>query len=120
VLALEGEGARLLLIVETRRYSRQAQLLAAQAAAAGIAIVFVTDKYCHWARKYTPHVLALSTESAMFWDSMVPIVAALTLLANDVVIRLGTRAEPRLERISRLYQGFTGHIGQPRDKRSER
>jgi DNA-binding MurR/RpiR family transcriptional regulator len=120
VLALEGEGTRVLLIVETRRYSRQAQLLAAQAAADGIDIVFVTDKYCHWARKYTPHVLALSTESAMFWDSMVPIVAALTLLANDAVIRLGSRAEPRLERISRLYQGFTGHIGQRGDKRTER
>lgn len=118
VLALEGGGARVLLIVETRRYSRQAQVLAAQAADAGIAVVFVTDKYCHWARKYTPHVVALSTESAMFWDSMVPIVAALTLLANSVVIRLGSRAEPRLERISKLYQSFTGHVGQSREKRT--
>lgn len=118
VLALDDKSVRVLLIVETRRYSRQAQMLAAQAAAAGIAIIFVTDKYCHWARKYTPHVLALSTESAMFWDSMVPIVAALTLLANGVVIRLGARAEPRLERISKLYQDFTGHVGQPRDKRT--
>ena len=117
VLALEGEGARVLLIVETRRYSRQAQMLAAEARATGMAVVFVTDKYCHWARKYTPHVLALSTESAMFWDTMVPIVAALTLLANGVAIRLGARTEPRLDRISSLYQGFTGHIGQPREKR---
>jgi DNA-binding MurR/RpiR family transcriptional regulator len=117
VLALEGGRARLLLIVETRRYSRQAQLLAAEAGAAGLTIVFVTDKYCHWARKYTPHVLALSTESAMFWDSMVTIVAALTLLANGVAIRLGARAEPRLARISELYQEFTGHVDHPRGKR---
>ena len=118
ILALEGKASRVLLIVETRRYSRQAQMLAAEAQAAGIDVVFVTDKYCHWARKYTQHVLALSTESAMFWDTMVPIVAALTLLANAVVIRLGARAEPRLARISSLYQGFTGHVGQPREKRS--
>jgi DNA-binding MurR/RpiR family transcriptional regulator len=117
VLALEGGRARVLLIVETRRYSRQAQMLAAQAAAAGLAIIFVTDKYCHWARKYTPHVLALSTESAMFWDTMVPIVSALTLLASGVAIRLGARAEPRLARISKLYQEFTGHVDHPRRKR---
>jgi hypothetical protein len=47
---------------------------------------------------------------------MVPIVAALTLLANGVVIRMGARAEPRLDRISRLYQAFTGHLGHTPDK----
>lgn len=118
VLALDRTRTRALVIIETRRYSRQAEMLAAKASADGTAVVFVTDKYCHWARKYTPHVLALSTESAMFWDTMVPIVAALTLLANGVAIRLGARAEPRLEKISNLYQDFTGHVGQPRDKRS--
>ena len=117
VLALESERVRVLLIVETRRYSRQAQMLAAQAEAAGLTIVFVTDKYCHWARKYTPHVLALSTESAMFWDTMVPIVAALTLLANGVAIKLGPEVEPRLGKISKLYQEFTGHVDHPRHKR---
>lgn len=114
----EDERRRVLLIVETRRHSRQAQTLAAEAKAAGIAIVFVTDKYCHWAPRYTPHVLALSTESAMFWDTMVPITAALTLLANAVAIKLGPSAEPRLARISKLYQGFTGHVGQPRGTRT--
>lgn len=114
----EDARRRVLLIVETRRHSSQAQTLAAEAKAAGIAIVFVTDKYCPWARRYTPHVLPLSTESAMFWDTMVPIVSALTLLANAVAIKLGPSAEPRLARISELYQGFTGHVGQPRGKRT--
>ena len=117
VLAVETGRLRVLLIVETRRYSRQAQMLAAEGAAAGLTIVFVTDKYCHWARKYTPHVLALSTESAMFWDTMVPIVAALTLLANGVAIKLGPEVEPRLGKISKLYQEFTGHVDHPRHKR---
>ena len=117
VLAVETGRLRVLLIVETRRYSRQAQMLAAEAASAGLTIVFVTDKYCHWARKYTPHVLALSTESAMFWDTMVPIVAALTLLANGVAIKLGPEVEPRLGKISKLYQEFTGHVDHPRHKR---
>jgi DNA-binding MurR/RpiR family transcriptional regulator len=112
VLADDLPG-RCLVIVETRRYSRQAQLLAAEAKAAGVAIVFVTDKYCHWAGRFTPHVLALPTESALFWTTMVPILAALTLLSNAVVLRLGAAAEPRLARVSKLYQDFTGHVGQP-------
>lgn len=111
VLADPGPD-RLLVVVETRRYSRQAQALVAKAAAAGMSVLVVTDKYCHWARKYTPHVLALPTQSAMFWDTLVPMTAALTLLANAVVLRLGTRAEPRLARITELYQEFTGHVGQ--------
>lgn len=104
---------RTLFIVETRRYSRQAEMLARHAQKAGIDLIFVTDKYCHWARRYTPHVLALPTESAMFWDTIVPMAAALLLLANSVVLKLGKGAEPRLTRISELYQEFTGHVGQP-------
>lgn len=111
VLASDRPG-RCLVIVETRRYSRHAQLLAEQAKEQGIAIVFITDKYCHWARKVTPHVLALATEGGMFWTTMVPLVAALTLLANGVVLAIGAKAEPRLERVSDLYQTFTGHVGQ--------
>lgn len=118
VLADECPG-RALVIVETRRYSRQAQILARHAHKAGIALVFITDKYCHWAHQYTPHVLALPTESAMFWDTLVPMVAALTLLSNAVVLKLGASAEPRLTRISELYQEFTGHVGQaPRNSRT--
>lgn len=119
VLADECPG-KALVIVETRRYSRQAQMLARHARKAGIALVFITDKYCHWAHRYTPHVLALPTESAMFWDTLVPMVAALTLLSNAVVLKLGAGAEPRLSRISELYQEFTGHVGQtPRRQRDK-
>lgn len=50
---------------------------------------------------------------------MVPITAALTLLANAIVIKLGPSAEPRLAKISELYQGFTGHVGQTRGKRTQ-
>lgn len=113
VLADERPG-RCLVIVETRRYSRQAQLLAERAGAAGMTLVFVTDKYCHWARGLTPHLLALPDESALFFSTLAPMVAALTLLTQCVVLKLGPRAEPRLARVSQLYQDFTGHVGQPR------
>jgi hypothetical protein len=48
---------------------------------------------------------------------MVPMFAALTLLAQGVVLKLGPAAQPRLARVSQLYQDFTGHVGQPQGKR---
>lgn len=111
-ILLDGARGDCVAIVETRRYSRQAQSLARQCRERGLDLVIVTDKYCHWARKHTAHVLALPTESAFFWDTMVPIFAALTLLANGVVLALGGEVEQRLARVSELYQEFVGHIGQ--------
>jgi len=113
ILADDRPG-RVLVMVETRRYSRQAKLLAERCAAGGVTLVIVTDKYCHWAKPLTRHVLSLPDESALFFSTLTPILAALTLLAQGVVLRLGATAEPRLARVSQLYQDFTGHVGQPR------
>lgn len=113
VLAEDGPN-RCLVIVETRRYSVHARRLAEDAIAAGIAVVIVTDSYCDWAPQVTPHVLSVPTDSALFWTTMVPLVAVLTLLADGVVLRLGPeRVTPRLDRISRIYQEFIGHTGPP-------
>ena len=113
VLADDTPGCCLVMI-ETRRYSKQAHLLAERARARGIELIIVTDKYCDWSRRFTPHVLTLATESKLFWNSMVPMMAALLLLANAVVGKLGARVEARLERFSSLYQDFTGHVGRKR------
>ncbi|NIJ38470.1 DNA-binding MurR/RpiR family transcriptional regulator [Sphingopyxis panaciterrae] len=115
ILTENGRG-KCVVIVEIRRYSRQAKLLAERAAAAGFTIVIVTDKFCHWAKEYTPHVLALPDESALFFATLVPMVAALTLLVQEVVLRRGDAAKPRLDLISELYQEFTGHVGQRRTR----
>jgi len=112
-ILLDGTKNDCVVIVETRRYSRQAQTLARHCHDLGLNLVIVTDKYCHWARKYTSHVLALPTESGLFWDTMLPIFAALSLLANGVVLELGSGVEKRLAQLSELYQEFVGHIGQP-------
>ena len=117
ILAEEGRG-RCLVIVEIRRYSRQAKQLAEHAVAAGLTVIIVTDKFCHWAKEYTPHVLALPDESALFFATLVPIVAALTLLVQEVVLRRGDAATPRLDLVSELYQEFTGHVGQRRSRTS--
>lgn len=100
------------VIVETRRYSQQARELARRASEAGMVVVIVTDRYCEWAPTYTPLVLALPSGSGLFWTTMVPLVAILTLLADAVVLKIGPKAvNPRLETISELFQSFTGHVG---------
>lgn len=116
VLAGSGEASdECLLIVESRRYSRQAKELAERAAAHGMPVIIVTDRFCDWAPTITDKVLALPTESTLFWTTMVPLVALLTLLADAVVLRLGPdTVTPRLEAISELFASFTGHTGQPR------
>lgn len=111
-ILLDGGRKDCVILVETRRYSRQAQILARHCRERGLPLVVVTDKYCHWAREFTPHVLSLPTESGIFWGTTVPIYAALALLVNGVVLALGSGVERRLDQVSNLYQEFVGHIGQ--------
>lgn len=116
-ILIDGTEKDCVVIVETRRYSRQAQLLARHCRQRGLPLVVITDKYCHWASEYTAHILALPTESGIFWGTTVPILAALALLVNGVVLALGNRVEQRLDRVSDLYQEFVGHVGKPTTRR---
>lgn len=103
-----------IVIVETRRYSQQARELARRASQAGMTVIIATDRYCEWAPTLTPLVLALPSGSGLFWTTMVPLVAILTLLADAVVLKIGPQAvNPRLETISELFQSFTGHVDSP-------
>ncbi len=105
-----------LVLFDMRRYSRQTYLLVQRAHEAGIPVVFITDKFCNWAPRYTPHVLALPTETGLFWSSHVAICCAVNLLVNQVIVRLGADVEKRLSLMSDLHQTFTGYVGYPRRK----
>ncbi len=113
VLADDREN-RCLVVFETRRYSKQAYTLCEKAYAAGIDLVVITDKYCNWARKFTPHVIAVSTASELFWSSSSALSVTVTQLCNGVVAKLGSQVEPRLEQFTELYQDFVGHISDRR------
>ena len=112
----DDRANRCLVVFETRRYSELAYQLCQSASAQGIPVVIITDKYCDWARKFTNHILAISTDTGLFWNSMIAIVAVTTLLGNGVVAELGTGVEKRLAMHSDLYQRFTGHVGRGRHK----
>src|SRR5262245_38099832 len=62
---------RCLILIDIKRYSRQSFLVAEMAAAESIPLLIITDKHCDWARSYTPHVLAVPSETGQFWSSSV-------------------------------------------------
>ena len=108
-----------LVIVDVRRYSRQSFLMAEQASLHGIPLIILTDDYCDWATRFTPYVIAVPTQTGMFWSSPVALVCAVHLLLNSVIKLIGADVEQRLEKLTRLHKTFTGYTGHqpPRPKR---
>lgn len=109
-----------LVVIDIRRYSRQSYLIAEQASQHGIPLIVLTDLFCDWAARFTPHVLAVPTQTGLFWSSPVALVCAANLMVNSVIKAIGTRVEQRLEKLTRLHQTFTGYAGHqpPRPKMS--
>jgi DNA-binding MurR/RpiR family transcriptional regulator len=119
IFAVSPEG-RCLVIVDIRRYSQQARELAEMADQEGIPVVMITDKFCEWIHMSTRHVIAVPTEVELFWSSQVALSCAVNLLVNDVIGTLGAPVEQRLERMSQLYQTYSGHVGAPKERRAKR
>lgn len=117
VFATDDEN-RCLVVIDIRRYSRQSYLIAERASQQGIPLIVLTDLFCDWAPRFTPHVLAVPTQTGMFWSSPVALVCAVNLMVNSVIKRIGTKVEARLETLTRLHQSFTGYAGHqpPRPK----
>ncbi|MFD2500202.1 MurR/RpiR family transcriptional regulator [Rhizorhabdus histidinilytica] len=103
-----------LVVIDIRRYSRQSYLVAEQASQQGIPLIVLTDLFCDWAQRFTPHVLAVPTQTGLFWSSPVALVCAANLLVNDVIKLIGpgsssdwnsspvsTRASPAMSATSR-------------------
>lgn len=107
-----------LIVIDIRRYSRQSYLIAEQASQHGIPLIVLTDLFCDWAARFTPHVLAVPTQTGLFWSSPVALVCAVNLMVNSVIKAIGAQVEQRLEKLTRLHQTFTGYAGHqpPRPK----
>lgn len=110
-LFIRKSKKRCLVLVDCQRYSRQTLLLAEKAHAVRLPLVMITDKQCDWARRYTPNVIAVSTESGQFWSSSIAMTAAIQQLINSVVARSGNAVEKRLDAISSQYAHFIGFSG---------
>lgn len=115
-ILLGRAASKALVIIETRRYSRQAELLARRAKQAGIPVTLITDPYCDWGDNCADEVFKIPTNLDFFWDSSGPLVSFANLLVNAVFARLGPEVQVRLKEFSGLYREFVGYIGPSPDE----
>lgn len=99
------------VILECRRYSRLARLLAGETRKAGIATTLITDPYCDWGRDLVDEMFVVQTDINQFWDSTAPIASLIGLLINGIFNELGASVEARMNKVSALYSRFTGYVG---------
>ncbi|WP_341486070.1 MurR/RpiR family transcriptional regulator [Thioclava sp. GXIMD4215] len=114
MLLAADEGC--LVLFEARRYSKQARLLAEEAANAGMKVTLITDLFCDWGGDFASEVFAIPTQINQFWDSSALMASFGNLLINEVCATLGADVLPRLNRIAGLYGKFVGHVGHDTDK----
>jgi DNA-binding MurR/RpiR family transcriptional regulator len=97
---------KVLVIVEMRRYARQAVLLAREASSRGVHLVAVTDAVCHWAADYADDLFQISTDVGLFWDSNAPLTTFLNLLVDETIRLLGPAVGQRIEALEGLQGEF--------------
>jgi DNA-binding MurR/RpiR family transcriptional regulator len=102
-----------LVLIEGRRYSRLAKLLATEAKRAGISTTLITDAYCDWGRDLVDEMFVVPTDINQFWDSTAPVASLMALLINSIFNELGPSVEARMNQVSALYSRFTGYVGEP-------
>lgn len=99
-----------LVIFEARNYSIMSEQLAHEARNAGIPVVLITDRFCVWGAEAADEVFMVPTEFNLFWESTAQMASLINLLVNSVFIELGPEVEQRMNKISQLYDRFSGHI----------
>lgn len=109
----EESGSSCVVLVDTAAYARTSFRISELCLRGGLPLVIVTDRFSNWARKYTPHVLSVSTYTGTYWDSSAGLAALLGLFVNAVTGRLGPAAKERHERMSALGEHFKAFAYDP-------
>ncbi|MFZ1479426.1 MAG: MurR/RpiR family transcriptional regulator [Paracoccaceae bacterium] len=112
ILAAPDEAC--LVLIDGRRYSRLTRTLAMQARDRGIPVTLITDPYCPWAHDVAEEAFVVQTDFNQFWDATSAMSSLIGLIVNGVFAELGPEVEARMNRVSSLYNDFTGHAGDPR------
>ena len=99
-------GGAFLFLIEMRRCTRVARLLAEEATARGVPVAILCDGHCGWAHDVSDMVLSVSTDSNLFWDSQTPFTSALSLLLDETANRLGDQVIARTRHLAALQDRF--------------
>ena len=84
-----------------------------------IPLIVVTDRYSAWARRYTPHVLSVTTSTNAFLDSTAGLSALLGLFLNGLTARLGDSVSKRVEEMKDLADHFEPFTFDPPDRKKK-
>lgn len=103
-------GQCLLIVVDIRRYARQAALLVREAARCKIKLAAVTDAVCFWAQEHTEDVFPIPTAVDLFWDSNGPVTTFLNLLVDETIHQIGPPVGERLAALQRLQDKFEAFL----------
>lgn len=104
---LPAPGERVaLIIIDTFRYGAHGPLLGQLARERGVDVVIFADEFCDWAAPITPHVLRYPAETRFVLALPQGLTMGLTLLLQDVSVRLGEAARKRIEKLSHAQDHF--------------
>ncbi len=96
-----------LVIVDTYPYSVQAETLAGLSVEAGIDMIVICDESCHWALKYSQHVLSATTNTGLVFRSKGALSILTNLLTHDVAGALGQQAADTIETVAAAQSRFS-------------
>ena len=91
---------KLIVIIDTYPYHKQAKKLAILAAKQGIDTIVICDEFCHWAREVSENVLSVTTNTGLVFRSKAALSILTSLLTNDVIRSLGESAAKQMQSIT--------------------
>ncbi|MFS2158518.1 MurR/RpiR family transcriptional regulator [Pseudomonas sp. Pseusp122] len=94
------------IIADFRTYSSITRTFCEVASQQNLALAFVTDFHCPWARDYPMDLLQLKSDVGQFWDSPAPLACLLNLMVSAVAEKYGQHLDERLAKNRRLQELF--------------
>ncbi|MFC3613439.1 MurR/RpiR family transcriptional regulator [Lutimaribacter marinistellae] len=103
---IEEPETSCVIMVDVVPYAHDSVKIADLCRQRGIPLIVVTDRYSAWPRRYTPHVLSVTTATNAFLDSTSGLSALLGLFLNALTARLGREVTDRLQAMGELTRHF--------------
>ncbi len=93
----DPSACKLIVILDTYPYHKQAKSLAQLATENSIDTIIICDEFCHWARDISENVLSVTTNTGLVFRSKAALSILTSLLTNDVIRNLGDAAAKQMQ-----------------------